>query len=120
VPPSRFGVVEITRERVKPVTKVVTTEKCPSCDGKGTIQSSLLFTEELESGVRFLSEEGTHKNVRLVVHPIVEAYLNRGFFNNVAKSWRKKYKMKLNVEASSNIALLEYHFFGPEGEEISL
>jgi len=120
LPPSRFGVVEITRERVKPVTKVVTTEKCPSCDGKGTIQSSLLFTEELESGVRFLSEEGTHKNVRLVVHPIVEAYLNRGFFNNVAKSWRKKYKMKLNVEASSNIALLEYHFFGPEGEEISL
>lgn len=120
LPPSRFGVVEITRERVKPVTKVVTTEKCPSCDGKGTIQSSLLFTEELESGVRFLSEEGTHKKVRLVVHPMVEAYLNRGFFNNVTKSWRKKYKMKLAVEASSNIALLEYHFFGEEGEEINL
>jgi ribonuclease G len=120
LPPSRFGVVEITRERVKPVTKVVTTEKCPSCDGKGTIQSSLLFTEEIESSVRYLSEEGTHKKVRLVVHPMVEAYLNRGFFNSVTKSWRKRYKMKLDVEASSNIALLEYHFFGPEGEEINL
>ncbi len=120
LPPSRFGVVEITRERVKPVTKVVTTEKCPSCDGKGTIQSSLLFAEELEGSVRFLAEEGTYKKIKLVVHPIVEAYLNRSFFSSIARKWAKKYRLKLQVEASSNIALLEYHFFGDEGEEISL
>ncbi|MBX7052361.1 MAG: Rne/Rng family ribonuclease [Flavobacteriales bacterium] len=120
LPPSRFGVVEITRERVKPVTKVVTTEKCPSCDGKGVVQSSLLFTEEIENNIRFLSEEGVHKNLKLVVHPMVEAYLNRGWFNSITKSWRKKYKLKLNVEASSNIAFLEYHIFDSEGEEVNL
>ena len=120
LPPSRFGVVEITRERVKPVTQVVTTEKCPSCDGKGTIQSSLLFTEEFENSVRFLSEEGTHKEIRLVVHPMVEAYLNRGFFSNITKTWSKKYKLKLRVEHSSSSALLEYHIFDKEGEEVSL
>lgn len=120
LPPSRFGVVEITRERVKPVTKVVTTEKCPSCDGKGTIQSSLLFTEELESSVRFLSEDATYKKIKMVVHPMVEAYITKGFFSNPVKKWRKKYNLKIEVEASSNIALLEYHFFGENGEEINL
>jgi ribonuclease G len=119
LPPSRFGVVEITRERVKPVTKVVTTEKCPSCDGKGVVQSSLLFTEEIENSVRFLSEEGTHKQLRLVVHPMVEAYLNRGFFSSIAKTWRKKYKLQLKVEASTNIAFLEYHIYDKEGEEVN-
>jgi ribonuclease G len=119
LPPSRFGVVEITRERVKPVTKVITTEKCPSCDGKGVVQSSLLFTEEIENSMRFLSEEGRLKEIRLVVHPMVEAYLNRGFFNSIAKSWRKKYKLKLVVEASSNSAFLEYHVYDPTGEEVN-
>lgn len=119
LPPSRFGVVEITRERVKPVTKVITTEKCPSCDGKGVVQSSLLFTEEIENSVRFLSEEGRYKQIRLVVHPMVEAYLNRGFFSSISKSWRKKYKLKLSVESSSNSAFLEYHIFDTEGEEVN-
>jgi ribonuclease G len=118
--PSKFGVVEITRERVKPVTKVITTEKCPSCKGSGTVQAPVLFAEKLESGIRFLSEEGTHKKFKLVVHPMVEAYLTKGFFSNMARTWRKKYKVHFNVEASSNSEFLEYHFFDTEGEEISI
>jgi ribonuclease G len=118
--PSRFGVVEITRERVKPVTKVTTTEKCPSCRGKGVVEAPVLYTDELESAVRFLSEEGTHKSLRLVVHPMVEAYLTKGFFNNTRKRWAKKYKLKLAIEASTSSEFLEYHFYDTEGEEISL
>ncbi|MFN8698575.1 MAG: Rne/Rng family ribonuclease [Flavobacteriales bacterium] len=118
--PSRFGVVEITRERVKPVTKVTTTEKCPSCRGKGVVEAPVLYTDELESAVRFLSEEGTHKSIRLVVHPMVEAYLTKGFFNNFKKRWAKKYKLKLAIEASTSSEFLEYHFYDGEGEEISL
>ncbi|MDZ4823033.1 MAG: Rne/Rng family ribonuclease [Flavobacteriales bacterium] len=118
--PSKFGVVEITRERVKPVTKVLTTEKCPSCGGKGVVQATVLFTDEIENGLRFLHEEGTHKKVKIVAHPMVESFLTRGFWNNTIKQWSKKYKMKLSVEASSNSEFLEYHFFDIEGEEINL
>ena len=118
--PSKFGVVEITRERVKPVTKVVTTEKCPSCDGKGVVQASVLFIDEMEASVRYLSEEGTHKKVRMVVHPIVEAYLNKGWFTSVVKKWRKKYKIELSAEPSSSSTFLEYHFYDREGEEITM
>ncbi|MCC6601004.1 MAG: Rne/Rng family ribonuclease [Crocinitomicaceae bacterium] len=120
LPPSKFGVVEITRERVKPVTKVVTTEKCPSCDGKGKVEAPVLFTDELENSVRFLAEEGRYKHIRIVVHPMVEAYLKKGYFNNILKSWRKRHKIKIQVEASSSNEFLEYHFFDTEGEEINL
>lgn len=118
--PSKFGVVEITRERVKPVTKVSTTEKCPSCGGKGVVQATVLFTDEIESGLRFLSEEGTHKKVRLTVHPIVEAYLTRGWWSNMVKRWSKRYGIKIEVEGLSNAEFLEYHFYDTEGEEINL
>jgi ribonuclease G len=120
LPPSKFGVVEITRERVKPVTKVVTTEKCPSCGGKGVVQASVLFTDEIENSLRYLSEEGTHKELKLLVHPMVEAYLTKGWFDSVIKRWRKKHKVKLAVEASSSCELLEYHFIDKEGEEIAV
>lgn len=120
LPPSKFGVVEITRERVKPVTKVITTEKCPSCDGKGVVQASVLFTDEIENGIRFLSEEGAHKKIKLVVHPMVEAYITKGWFNSIVKKWKTKYKMKIEVEASSSCEFLEYHFFDIEGEEIAV
>lgn len=120
LPPSKFGVVEITRERVKPVTKVITTEKCPSCDGKGVVQASVLFTDEIENGLRFLSEEGTHKKIKLVVHPMVEAYITKGWFNSILKKWKSKYKIKIEVEASSSCEFLEYHFFDIEGEEIAV
>jgi len=115
LPPSKFGVIELTRERVKPVTKVITTEKCPSCEGKGVIQSSILFNDELEGCVRFLSEEGKHTDVSLTVHPMVEAFLNRGFFSSIAKNWKKKYKVKVKVESSSSSQFLEYHFHDKDG-----
>ena len=118
--PSKFGVVEITRERVKPVTKVTTTEKCPSCNGSGAVQAPVLFPEKLENGIRYLAEEGTHKQVKLVVHPMVEAYLTKGIFTNIAKKWRKKYGVKLVVEASSSSEFLEYHYYDAEGEEINV
>ncbi|MFN0031472.1 MAG: Rne/Rng family ribonuclease [Flavobacteriales bacterium] len=120
LPPSKFGVVEITRERVKPVTKVVTTEKCPSCDGKGVVESSLLFTEEIENNIRFLSEDGSRKTLKLVVHPIIEAYLTKGWWNNILKAWCKKYKLKIELQSSSSSAMLEYHFYDHDGEEISI
>jgi ribonuclease G len=120
LPPSKFGVVEITRERVKPVTEVITTEKCPSCDGKGHVQSSLLFTDEIENSMRVLVETGKYKQLRLAVHPMVEAYLNRGWFSSIRKTWSKKFKTKLEVKPNSDHAFLEYRFFDQDGEEIGV
>ena len=48
LPLSKFGLMQITRQRVRPAMDVNTTETCPTCFGKGTIKSSILFTDTLE------------------------------------------------------------------------
>jgi ribonuclease G len=116
--PSRFGVVEITRERVKPVTQVQTTEKCPSCHGKGVVEASVLYTDQLENEVRVLGQEMGVKEFVMQVHPMVEAYLTKGWWNNLKKSWQKKYGVKIKLEASTSSELLQSKYFSTKGEEI--
>ena len=119
LPPSRFGVVEITRQRVREVTNITTAEKCPSCGGKGVVEAPILFTDTLENKLRFLSEDKKMAFVHLIVHPMVAAYLKQGgFFNSIIRKWRKQYNMKIKLEANSSIQFLEYHFHNTHGEEV--
>lgn len=117
--PSRFGVVEITRQRVRPETDIKTSEKCPSCDGKGQVEAPVLFTDELEAAIRYAKENGKTA-LTMMVHPMVEAYVNKGFFNSFAKKWKKKYGVKLKVESSATLTFLEHHMYDEAGEEITL
>ncbi|HYG50021.1 MAG TPA: Rne/Rng family ribonuclease [Flavobacteriales bacterium] len=118
LPPSRFGVVEITRQRVKPVTDIDTTETCPSCSGSGKIEASVLVSDEIENNIRYLSEQNKGKNFTLTLHPYLAAYFTKGFFNSKKRSWKKKYRLKINVEAHTTHHLLEYHFYDENKEEI--
>ncbi|WP_306641847.1 Rne/Rng family ribonuclease [Sanyastnella coralliicola] len=120
LPPSRFGVVEITRQRVREVTDITTAEKCPSCGGKGVVEAPILFTDTIENNLRYLREDKKMTNVRLVVHPMVEAYLTKGLWNSTIKKWRKQYKMKIALEANSSLQFLEHHFYDSKDEEITL
>lgn len=119
LPPSRFGVVEITRQRVRPVTSIKTSEKCPSCMGKGTIGAPVLIQDNIEYTINSLVDDG-HKDMTVMLHPMVEAYLTKGRWNNTLKAWRKKYGIKLRFEASPTVTFLEYHVLNKNGEEISL
>lgn len=122
LPPSRFGVVEITRQRVRPVTDITTAEKCPCCSGTGKVQASILFTDEIENTIRYLAEEKKMRNVKLVVHPMVDAYIQKHSFfkRSILKEWSKKYHVKLNSTASSTLQLLEFNVFDQSGEEIAV
>lgn len=119
--PSRFGVVEITRQRVRPVTDIKTSEKCPSCDGKGVVQAPVLFTDEIKNAINYTAEQG-NKLVTLIVHPMVEAYLTKptGFLRSRIKDWRRDFKMKINLETTSESEFLEFHIYDGKGEEIVL
>jgi ribonuclease G len=115
--PSRFGVIEITRQRVRPATDIKTTEKCPSCDGKGVVQAPVLFTDEIDNALRFAAEEGK-KVVLLVVHPMLEAYITKGW-KSMVKKWKKAHHLKITVEPSSECEFLEFHIYDDQGEEIT-
>lgn len=119
--PSRFGVVEITRERVKPVTEVETTETCPSCNGSGKVEASLLFEDEIENNIRLIVENSNVKDIQVVVHPIMEAYLTKGWwFNTILARWKKRFKIKIELISSSKNALLEFKFFDKNGEILTV
>jgi len=119
LPPSRFGVVEITRQRVRPVTDITTSEKCPSCKGTGKVEASVLFTDEMERELVRIENEKQHSEIHLLVHPMVEAYLKKGWFNSILKKWKKKFSFKLTLESSSNLELLEIHYYNQNQEEVT-
>jgi ribonuclease G len=122
LPPSKFGLVQITRQRVRPETNITTVEKCPACDGTGEIKASILLTDEIENNLRYFVQEQNEKTLSLVVHPYLEAYLNKGtlFNKSVTEKWKKKYKAKIAVKANNNYHIMEYHFFNKVEEEIKI
>jgi len=119
LPPSKFGLVQITRQRVRPEMNVEILEKCPACDGTGKIKPSLLLTDEIENNLSYLIHEQNERDLTLTVHPYVYAFIRQGFFSILWK-WRRKYHRKIRVKPLNSNHLLEYHFFGKEGEEIKL
>lgn len=119
LPPSKFGLVQITRERVRPQVKEKTTEKCPSCGGTGEVQSSILLADQIESDLNYLVKEQNQKNLTLAVHPFIEAYFTKGIPSRKHK-WFLKYGRQINVKPVASQQILEYHFYNKNEEEIKI
>ena len=115
---SKFNVMEITRQRVRPELNIKTTEKCPTCKGKGEITASILFVDELENIIKYvLKNEPGIKYLSLKVHPFVEAYINKGF-RSIRRNWKKKFSCKIKVTEEQSYSFLEYRLFNKNGEDI--
>jgi len=119
LPPSKFGLVQITRQRVRPEMNVQTQEKCPACDGSGKIRPSILLTDDIENNLSYLVREQNEKKLTLIVHPYLHAFLTRGWFNFRWKWWRK-YGQRIKIEPQNAAHFLEYHFLNRNGEEIKM
>lgn len=117
IPISKFGLMQITRQRMKPELTINTTENCPSCNGTGKIGSTLILEDEIEKRLHYLATH-TYKNLTLVVHPIVYSHLSKGFFTSIFKRWKKKYKLKIQLIANTNSHLVEFKFYDENEEEI--
>ncbi len=119
LPLSKFGLMQITRQRVRPAVEVDVQEKCPFCDGTGTIKSSLVVVDEIETNLRYLISSQNEKKLTLITHPYVYAYLTKGF-NSIRRQWMFKYKIRLTCKASESYSLLDYKFFNALGDEIAM
>lgn len=119
LPPSKFGLIQITRQRVRPELVIETLEKCPTCNGTGEVQPSILISDEIENNLRYILKEQNEKSVKLWVNPYLEAYLKKGF-PSIQMKWFMQYKTWIPVKANSSYHFLEYHFFNKMEEEIKL
>lgn len=119
LPLSKFGLMQITRQRVRPVMDVHVDETCPTCLGKGTIKSSYLFTDLLESKIEWLVKQLGIKRFTLHVHPYVSAYIHQGFIS-LKRKWQFKYGFGIHIVPSQKLAFLQYEFYDAEGQEIDM
>ncbi len=119
LPPSKFGLIQITRQRVRPELVIEILEKCPACNGTGEIQPSVLITDEIENNLRYIVKEQNEKSVKLWVNPFIAAYLKQGF-PSLQMKWFLNYKVWVSIKAIPSYHFLEYHFLNKQDEEFKL
>ncbi|MDE6496566.1 MAG: Rne/Rng family ribonuclease, partial [Duncaniella sp.] len=81
LPLSKFGLMQITRQRVRPALDIVTAEACPSCYGKGEVQPSLLFTDTLHEKIDYLVNHLNSRGFIMYVNTYVDANLKKGYIS---------------------------------------
>ncbi|MDE7110756.1 MAG: Rne/Rng family ribonuclease [Muribaculaceae bacterium] len=120
LPLSKFGLMQITRQRVRPDLEIETTEKCPSCLGKGEVQPSILFTDTLREKLDYCINDLGKQNIVMYVHPYVDAYIKKGLFSSLYRTWRSEFSKKFKIVADQSLAYLQYKVIGPDRQEIDL
>ncbi len=119
LPLSKFGLMQITRERVRPQMNIVTKEVCPACNGTGSITASILVTDQIDAHLQHLLVKQNEANLVLAVHPFLYAYYTKGIFSHRVK-WFLKYKRWVQIVKDTSLGITEYHFLNKDGEEIDL
>lgn len=119
LPLSKFGLMQITRQRVRPAMDVTVEETCPTCFGKGKIKPSILFTDQLEGKIDRLVNKIGIKKFQLHVHPYVAAYINQGVLS-LKRKWQLKYGLGVNIIASQKMAYLQYEFYDSKRQFIDM
>lgn len=119
LPLSKFGLMQITRQRVRPAMDVNVEETCPTCNGTGKIRSSILFTDQLEGKIDRLVNKIGISTFSLHVHPYVAAYINQGVFS-LKRKWQLKYGFGISVVPSQKLAFLQYEFYDKKRQFIDM
>jgi ribonuclease G len=114
LPVSRFGLVEITRQRVRPEMNIQTREDNP--DGTGSVEAPILIVDVIENKLELIAAQEKDKNIFLHTHPFIAAYLTKGIFNSIRRRWSKKHKKNLKVVPRDSFKFLEYEFQNSKDE----
>ncbi|MBP7821876.1 MAG: Rne/Rng family ribonuclease [Saprospiraceae bacterium] len=119
LPLSKFGLMQITRQRVRPEVNINTSEVCPTCKGTAKVTPTILLTDEIARDLEFILQSQPQSRIELQTHPFVYAFLKKGI-PSVQMSWYLKYYKWIKVHPNSNYGLTEYHFFDDNNDEIRL
>ena len=119
LPLSKFGLMQITRERVRPQMSIATKEVCPTCNGSGKVEATILVTDQIEEHVHHLFIKQNEKSLILALHPFLHAYYTKGFLSKRMK-WYLKYRRPITLVKDSSLGITEFHFLNKDAEEIDL
>ena len=119
LPLSKFGLMQITRQRVRPELNIKTTETCPACGGTGKIAPSILIADQIERDMKFLFAKQNEKHLTITLHPYLYAFFTKGLISRKVK-WYFKYSKWVHLVQDSSLAITEYLFTNKLGEQIEI
>ncbi len=120
LPLSKFGLMQITRQRVRPVLDIHVSEQCPSCMGKGEVQPSILFTDTLYEKLQYIIETLGKRDFVMYVHPYVDAYIKKGIFGSLYGKWRRSLGRSFKILPDESLAYLQYRVVDKDRNELDL
>jgi len=118
LPLSKFGLMQITRQRVRPEMHINTRETCPTCGGSGEISPSILIIEKIEQSLSDIAKTKKPKQIVLRVHPFIASYIKKGIIFNIKRKWQRKYGIKIKLTPISSYDFLEFNFVDKQGNGI--
>jgi len=119
LPLTKFGLMQITRQRVRPEVNIVTKEQCPSCNGTGKISASILVTDKVEQDLEHLINKQNEKSLAIALHPFLYSYYSKGIYSK-RTAWFFKYGKWIKLIRDSSLAITEYHFLNADEEIIEM
>jgi len=119
LPLSRFGLMQITRQRTRPEVKIDTSEQCPSCNGTGKVNATVVITDEISKSLEYIRSSRPKSKLKLNVHPFVHAYLTKGI-KSVQVDWFLSSYKWITIEPKSDYPLTKYIFTDGNNDEIRL
>ena len=117
LPLSKFGLMQITRQRVRPEMHIETAETCPTCMGSGKVQPPILFPETVKNELSLLIKQHSLKSAVVNLHPFIASYLKKGM-RSEEKKWKRELGCKIKIQPAESLHFLEFRVYNTEGEEL--
>ena len=115
LPLSKFGLMQITRQRVRPEINISTAEKCPTCNGTGKVNATILLTDDIQRDLQYILQSHPDANLTLEVHPYIEAYLKKGF-PSMRMLWYREHYRWVKIRPNADFGLNQYKFYDRNDE----
>jgi ribonuclease G len=119
LPLTKFGLMQITRQRVRPEMNIVTQEKCPTCNGTGKISASISVTDQIESKLEHILTKQNDSGITLITHPYLHAFFTSGWISKRMR-WYLNYHKWIKIQADSSLAITEFYFKNKQEQLIEL
>ncbi|MFQ6113438.1 MAG: ribonuclease E/G [bacterium] len=99
---SEFGLIEMTRERVRPSLLFKFSEPCPTCDGIGRVLAKSSVVTKIDRWLKRFKAERKEWSLKLVVHSSIADYLTSGL---ISRSRRLMWKYRLKIDVTEDDSL---------------
>ncbi len=112
-PVTEFGLMEMTRERVRPSHLHALSELCPLCSGRGRVLSKDTMATKIERWFRRARADRTHRKFHLVINPLLAASMSDNGVNRIDRLM-KTHKFQVNLVRDTTVPMEEYKVFDAE------